>query len=147
MEYIPQNQIKNYRESNTPNVCPISKVKSDNWVVDHDHQTGQIRGVIDSEANVFLGAIENRYKRLSKGKKVTSLVDMLEGIVAYLNAKQTGILHPVGLTQLCKRFNNNLTSEGQKLALQKLGAKKSEILACNNSKNRTALYRSLLKQS
>ena len=145
MEYIPQNKIKTYRESNTPDVCPISKVKSDNWVVDHDHVTGQIRGVIDSEANVFLGAIENRYKRLSKEKKVTSLVDMLEGIVGYLKAKQTGILHPVGLSQLCKRFNNNLTAADQKFALQKLGAKKSDILACNNSKDRTSLYRSLLK--
>jgi len=116
--------------------------------VDHDHDSGLIRGVIDSEANVFLGRIENSYKRLSMAKKVTTLIDTLKGIVAYLEASENPsrpVLHPVGLTQLCKRFKNNLTAAQQVQELVNKKASKKEIEACKNAKDRTALYRNLLK--
>ena len=148
MEYIPQNKLAQWRKKNAPKLCPISRVRSKNWVVDHDHDSGLIRGVIDSEANVFLGRIENSYKRLSTAKKVTTLIDTLKGIVAYLEASENPsrpILHPVGLTQLCKRFKNNLTAAQQVQELVNKKASKKEIEACKNAKDRTALYRNLLK--
>lgn len=148
MKYIPQNKLANWRKENAPELCPISRVRSKSWVVDHDHQTGLIRGVIDSEANAFLGRIENAYKRLSAAKKVTTLIDTLKGIVAYLEANEDPldpIMHPVGLTQVCKRFNNNLTADEQVKELKAKKATKDQIKACKNAKDRTALYRGLIK--
>jgi hypothetical protein len=60
----------------------------------------------------------------------------------YLEKESTNVLHPVGLKQLSGRFNR-LVVHDQVFALKKLGAKKSEIKACTNSKQRTVLYRKL----
>jgi hypothetical protein len=148
MEYVPQSKLADWRKANTPKVCPISRVRSKSWVVDHDHQTGLIRGVIDAEANVFLGRIENSYKRLSKAKKACSLIDTLKGIVGYLEASETPsrpVMHPVGLTQLTKRFKNNLTAAEQTEELLRLKAKQIDVQACKNGKERASLYRILIK--
>lgn len=149
MKYLPKSKLAEWRKANAPGICPITHNQSDSWVVDHDHETGIIRGVIDDQANVFLGRIENAYKRFSAAKKGVTLERMLEGILGYLEAAKRNpapVLHHVGLTQLCKRFKNNLTAQEQVAELRALGAKKDQIEACKNAKDRTSLYRSLLKE-
>ena len=145
MTYIPSNKLKEWRLKNQPSVCPILKRKTDDWVVDHDHITGEIRGVISREANSLIGKIENTYKSLCKGSP-EELPGVLENINSYLMQDQSGVLHPTGLTQLTKRFERNLRADDQRFALQTMGAKKSEINVCNNSKDRSRLFRSLLKE-
>jgi hypothetical protein len=54
-------------------------------------------------------------------------------------------MHPVGLTQLTKRFKNNLTAAEQTEELLRLKAKKSDVQACKNGKERASLYRILIK--
>ena len=58
MTYLSQNQIKEFREGNKPISCPILDIKTDDWVLDHDHQNGMVRGVISRQANSLLGKVE-----------------------------------------------------------------------------------------
>lgn len=110
--------------------------------VDHNHTSGMVRGVISMEANTFLGRVENSFRRFGTSSEA-KLSDILRNMADYLDKGDTNVLHPVGLKQLSGRFNR-LIVDDQVFALRKLGAKKSEIKSCTNSKQRTALYRKLI---
>lgn len=147
MSYIPQNRLADYREKNKPSHCPILGDPSDDWVVDHDHRTGLIRGVLSRKGNSLLGKVENFFLMRCGGDKkrlpgtLRRMADFLEEPPAHREPH----LHPVGLRQLTNRFKRNLNKEDQEFALKKLGAKKSEINACQNVNDRSALYRTLVK--
>ena len=79
--------------------CPILASQKDDWVVDHDHQTGMVRGVISRQANSLLGKVENFYIRMCKGDK-EDLPGVLDAMATYLEQETLDVLHPVGLTQL-----------------------------------------------
>ena len=141
--YLPQNKIKEYRDKNKPPCCPILATKKDDWVLDHAHQTGLVRGVISRQANSLLGKVENFYMKMCKGDK-EHLPRVLDAMAAYLEQEQLDVLHPVGLTQLCKKFKG-LTSENQKATLVDLGAKRKQLMECSNASERTKLFRELTK--
>ena len=133
MTYLPQNKIKEYREAHKPISCPILDVKTDDWVLDHDHQTGLVRGVISRQANSLLGKVENFYLKMCKGQK-EQLPNTLEAMAYYLESQTTDVLHSVGLTQLTKKFKNSLTAQQQVDVLKDMGARKKDIEKCRNLK-------------
>ena len=145
MTYLPQNKIKEFRERNKPLCCPILASQKDDWVVDHDHQTGLVRGVISRQANSLLGKVENFYIRMCKGDK-EDLPGVLDAMATYLEQETLDVLHPVGLTQLTKKFKNSLTAAEQVVELKDLGATKKELESCSNEKQRCELYRKLTKK-
>jgi hypothetical protein len=145
MTYLPQNKIASYREKNKPTCCPILSTKTDDWVLDHDHQTGMVRGVISRQANSLLGKVENFYLKMCKGDK-EFLPVTLEAMASYLENARTDVLHPVGLTQLTKKFSNSLTAAQQISTLEDIGASREQLDACSNQKQRAELFRSLTKQ-
>ena len=145
MTYLPQNKIKEFRERNKPLCCPILASQKDDWVVDHDHQTGMVRGVISRQANSLLGKVENFYIRMCKGDK-EDLPGVLDAMATYLQQETLDVLHPVGLTQLTKKFKNSLTSAEQVVELKDLGETKKELESCSNEKQRCELYRKLTKK-
>lgn len=110
--------------------------------VDHNHKSGMVRGVISMEGNTFLGRVENSFRRFGTSSNV-SLSKILRNMADYLDQGDTNYLHPVGLKQLASRFKR-LPVDDQVFALKKLKAKKSEIKACTNAKQRTVLYRKLI---
>lgn len=118
------------------------KVGCFNPCVDHNHVSGMVRGVISMEGNTFLGRVENSFRRFGTSSNL-SLSEVLRNIADYLDQGDTDYLHPVGLKQLASRFNR-LVVDDQVFALKMLKAKKSEIKACTNSKQRTSLYRKLI---
>ncbi len=146
MTYLPQNKIREYREAHKPISCPILDIKTDDWVVDHDHQTGLVRGVISRQANSLLGKVENFYLKMCKGQK-EQLPNTLEAMASYLEQETLDVLHPVGLTQLTKKYRNTLTAAEQISTLEDMGASREELDACTNLKHRAELFRKLTKQN
>ena len=145
MTYLPQNKIKEFRDANKPISCPILDIKTDDWVLDHDHQTGMVRGVISRQANSLLGKVENFFFRMCKGKK-EELPNTLEAMAAYLEQETLDVLHPVGLVQITKKFTSSLTAKEQELFLEGMGASTEQILDCTNAKERQKLYKQLTKE-
>ena len=145
MKYIPQKNLKGYRESNKPSICPLLDYKTKDWVVDHCHSGGTIRGVVSSQGNAFLGRIENAHKRLSKKASQASLATVLRNMANYLDQPCTNLLHPEGFRQLYKRFSR-LDKATQLDILLKVGINRELIQTCSNSKDRTNLYKQYLRK-
>ena len=146
MTYLSQNQIKEFRDGNKPISCPILDIKTDDWVLDHDHQNGMVRGVISRQANSLLGKVENFYLKMCKGEK-ENLPNTLEAMAAYLEQETLDVLHPVGLTQLTNKFGNSNNAEAQVEILKDIGASTEEIAACKNVKQRKELFRNITKRN
>ena len=141
--YLPQNKLKDWRVKHQPKACPLLLRKTSDWVVDHCHKSGMVRGVVSRVGNSLLGKIENfAYRRCQVSQ--SHLPAVLRAIADYVEQEQLDVLHPVGLTQLSKRFKS-LTSEKQKATLVDLGAKRKQLMECSNASERTKLFRELTK--
>jgi len=141
--YLPQNKLKDWRVEHQPKACPLLLRKTSDWVVDHCHKSGMVRGVVSRVGNSLLGKIENfAYRRCQVSQ--SHLPAVLRAIADYVEQEQLDVLHPVGLTQLSKRFKS-LTSEKQKATLVDLGAKRKQLMECSNASERTKLFRELTK--
>ena len=141
MKYLNQKDLKNYRILNTPKSCPILHYYETDWVLDHDHESGQVRC---SEGNVFLGRVERAYKRLSKAGKQNELTDILRDVANYIERGCQPIIHPEGFRQLYKRFTRKKKVEQEKILLE-AGAIPSMISPCKNNEDRLKLYKTILK--
>ena len=87
------------------NLCKLP-CTSEEAVLDHDHDTGAIRGVLHRGCNSLLGKVENNHKRYG----VKSLPAFLGGASAYLSShreNRTGLLHPTHKTADEKRIARN----------------------------------------
>lgn len=144
MPYLPQGKIKAYRDKHKPTACPILDTKTDDWVVDHDHQTGMVRGVISRQANSLIGKVENFYLGMCKGDKEL-LPITLEAMAGYLDQEQSKTLHYQGLKQLTNKFKNKLTRPEQIEILKSMNATQEELEKCSNQKHRAELFRKLTK--
>tara|TARA_R100001163_G_C5068134_1_gene207970 strand:- start:7807 stop:8244 length:438 start_codon:yes stop_codon:yes gene_type:complete len=144
MKYLKQKDLSNFRTLATPKQCPILLFYETDWVLDHDHESGQVRWVISSEANVFLGRIERAYKRLSKLAKTNDLSDILRNVADYLDRGCRPIIHPEGYRQLYKRFTRKSKTEQNKI-LTESGAATISVSSCKNNKDRLNLYKQILK--
>ena len=145
MTYLPQNKLAKWREANKPSRCPILNDRKSDWVVDHCHKTGMVRGVISRVGNSLIGKIEN-FLVSRGGQKPENFPRILRNIADYLERENMDVLHPVGLTQLTKRFKNNLTAGEQYAVLLDLGADEEVLETCTNSKHRESYFRTLTKQ-
>jgi hypothetical protein len=99
-------------------VCQFHIVKGDD-VLDHDHDTGAIRGVLHRSCNALLGKIENAYRRFG----VKDLAAWAQGMPAYLQQhrmNRTGLLHPTFKTDDEKRVRRN------KLAVKRRATRKAQ---------------------
>ena len=142
--YISANKIKEYREANNPGLCPILAKPLTKSVVDHDHRTGEIRGIIDFNANNLLGVIERKYYSYCSGKP-KDLPNVLRRIADFLEKPRSGHLHPVGLNQLIAKFKKKSKVKQIKLLKSFYFVDKAAIEACSNQAHRVKLYRTLLK--
>ena len=140
-DYISQAELSEYRQENCPIVCPLLGMVEFTDVVDHDHKTGRIRGVVSNEGNALLGKIENFYRSRCVNSD-WDLPKVLRGLANYLEEEQ-GPLHPVGTRQLTKRFGRFNKNKQYEILIQE-GAEADAINVCKNSKERTKLYREYL---
>ena len=139
MKYLTQAKLKEYRDKHKPTHCPILGIETDDWVLDHDHQTGMVRGVISRQANSLLGKVENFYLGMCKGKKELlpiTLADMAFYLYAH---KDKNLLHPVGFRQLYKRFSK-FSKKKQINILLELEVNNKIIVDCKNSRDSVQPY-------
>lgn len=69
----------------------------DDAVLDHDHVTGFIRGVLHRGCNALLGKIENNMKRNKVSEQ--RLAALLSQVVYYRQHPQQGLVHPTHKTK------------------------------------------------
>lgn len=143
--YISANKIKEYREKHKPRLCPILFRELENPCVDHDHRHGEIRGVIDGNANNLIGVIERKFYSFCSGDP-KDLPHVLRRIAEYLEKPRSGHLHPVGLNQLIAKFKGKNKEEQEKIINAYSYLHKNEIKTCKNLKERVRTYRNLLKE-
>lgn len=75
-------------------------------VLDHDHTTGECRGVLDRGVNSMLGKIEN-HRRIAKLMSAEDLARFLRGVVQYLYKPGLGVLYHTHRTAEEKRLRTN----------------------------------------
>ncbi len=90
--------------------CLICKKKTNKPVLDHHHKkkvkgTGQIRGVLCSNCNIFLAKSENNCKRYLISNEELSTV--LRSMADYLDKKQLPYLHPSEAPKKPKLMKNS----------------------------------------
>jgi hypothetical protein len=71
------------------------------------------------------------------------LPDALTNLAQFLEEARTDILHPMGLSQLCRRFAR-LPKDQQIKKLKELNCPEGELNACANSSERTKSFRSAI---
>lgn len=73
-------------------------------VVDHDHITGEIRGVLTRSANAVEGKVKNAVARWGgTGEDYSKIIPYLKRLIAYLERPGTGCMYPMHRTPDEKR--------------------------------------------
>jgi hypothetical protein len=86
-------------------ICGNSLAPAD-AVLDHDHISGEVRGVLHRGCNSMLGKIEN-HRRIAKLTSTEALAAFLQGVLPYLSKDGLGVLYPSFRTAEEKRLRTN----------------------------------------
>jgi len=94
-------------------LCPLCgkeidlRVKGEG-VIDHDHDTGRIRGVLHRSCNAAEGKIANAAARWgAKSSKYSDIITYLESVVTYLKQEPTNFIYAMHKTEDEKRDMRN----------------------------------------
>lgn len=94
-------------------VCPICEhpidlTKKGEGVIDHDHDTGEIRGVLHRSCNAAEGKIANAAGRWgAKSMAYPDIIEYLEKTLKYLKRGGTGMMYPMHKTPEEKKLDRN----------------------------------------
>ena len=83
-------------------------------MVDHDHKTGKVRGVVHRQGNALMGKVENYYLRFMAKMDVGDLRTVLNRIVEWMEANYEHMpLHPDGTKKLISQFRARKAKDQQ----------------------------------
>lgn len=101
-------------------LCGKPMTTKDTAVGDHDHLTGQMRGVLHRSCNALLGNIENNRKRYGLSS-ITQLHAMLGAAVPYISKRrdEDTPLYPTHRTPDEKRDIKNAKARKARAAIKK----------------------------
>lgn len=79
--------------------CTIDMSIKGEGVIDHDHDTGRIRGVLHRSCNSAEGKVSNAAARWgAKSSAYPDIIRFLEATVAYLKSEPTDMIYPMHKT-------------------------------------------------
>lgn len=93
--------------------CPVSLKVFDpgnlkDAVVDHDHITGEIRGVLHRSSNAVEGKVLSAVARWGgQTEDYSKVIPYLERLIEYLKKPGTGVMYPLHKTTEEKRVTRN----------------------------------------
>lgn len=97
-------------------VCGFPFTQRDRPVLDHDHDTGRVRGVLHNSCNGAEGRIKSKAKM---GHTGVSAADYVIGLGKYLELHkkpQTRLIHHTHLTEDEKRLKRNVKARKRRRA-------------------------------
>lgn len=108
MRKIPRSMMRSWAHRHLKTVqdgkCPlcgleIDLTKKGEGVLDHDHDTGEIRGVLHRSCNAAEGKISNAAARWgAKSSSYADIIQYLESVVRYLRAPGAGVIYAMHKT-------------------------------------------------
>lgn len=118
------------------NLCPLCnkhidlKLKGEG-VIDHDHDTGEIRGVLHRSCNAAEGKISNAAARWgAKSSSYADVIAYLERIVQYLRQPGAGMIYPMHKTPDEKKDATNAKARARRAeAKAKLALRSRKVTA------------------
>lgn len=121
---IKQSQVKDITESilaTQKGVCPLCKqvIPKGMACLDHDHTTGEIRGVLCRNCNGMEGRIHNR---VVMAKRQLTCIEWLENLLKYWKHHQISrhhLLHHTFKTEDEKRLQRNARARARRAAAKK----------------------------
>lgn len=106
------------------NLCPLCgqfidlKIKGEG-IIDHDHDTGEIRGVLHRSCNAAEGKISNAAARWgAKSSAYRDIIAYLEAVVAYLKSEGTGLMYFAHKTPDEKRDAANAAARARRAEIK-----------------------------
>ena len=105
-------------------LCPLCGKEIDltiprEGVIDHDHDTGEIRGVLHRSCNAAEGKIANAAARWgAKSSSYSDIIAYLKSVVQYLEASGTGMMYPMHKTDDEKRDARNAKARAKRAEIK-----------------------------
>lgn len=116
MRKLARSQMPSFRarlHKEQGGLCPLCgtpidlKIKGEG-VVDHDHDSGEIRGILHRSCNAAEGKVANAAGRWGAGGMgYDKIIPWLENMLAYLKRPGSGMLYHTHLTDDEKRLKRN----------------------------------------
>jgi hypothetical protein len=85
-------------------IDPIANVTIIDPCLDHCHQTGVVRGVLDRRVNSWEGKVKNSFARTGVKKLGADYIESLKRLIVYLEADRPKIIHPMFKTLAEKKI-------------------------------------------
>lgn len=115
-------------------------------VLDHDHDSQYVRGVLHRQANVVLGKIENMYTRYLAWWYNDTLPTFLRKVADYLERKEdTRYVHPAWIKKMSVRFVKLNAADQTEMLNRMLDFIDEDSDVGTNGKDRRYQYEQLLK--
>ena len=137
-------ELRSWRIANCPAVCPILGIPLDpsDAVVDHDHNTGHIRGVIHRQANALMGKIENYLNGYMRNLDCGDIRLVLSAMIDWMERDHSSNpLHPHASRKMIADFRK-MKAKDQYSFLFYCGI----VVTKGNAEHRIKLFRKWLNQ-
>lgn len=111
---MPSFKVRKLKEQG--GLCPLCntpidlKIKGEG-VIDHDHDSGEIRGILHRSCNAAEGKVANAAGRWGAGGMSYKLIlPWLKNMISYLESPGCGMIYHTHLTEDEKRLKRNATA-------------------------------------